>query len=104
MGQMLSRGNRDLEIDERHLRPMGLHAGTDQVVDLKKLRRLILEGKLAPCYEGLEEDSGNEVYFLAESFCYGDPSCDFFSSAQGEIPRYCVAHAFRRTRSAPYAS
>ncbi len=69
MGQMLSRGIRDLEIDERYLRPIGLHAGTDQAVDLKKLKRLILERKLAPCYEGLEEDSDNEVCLVAESIC-----------------------------------
>ena len=40
-------------IDEKHTRPQGLYLHKD--VDLKKLRKLILESKLAPCYPGDEE-------------------------------------------------
>ena len=61
MGQKLSRATREAEVDERWLRPQGLYPDTDEAVDLKKLRRLILEAKLAPCCEGLDESSEEEV-------------------------------------------
>lgn len=41
-------------VDEKYTRPQGLYNHKD--VDQKKLRKLILESKLAPCYPG-EEDS-----------------------------------------------
>lgn len=40
-------------VDERYTRPQGLYVLKD--VDVKKLRKLILESKLAPCYPGDEE-------------------------------------------------
>lgn len=40
-------------MDERYTRPQGLYVHKD--VDIKKLRKLILESKLAPCYPGGEE-------------------------------------------------
>lgn len=40
-------------VDEKYTRPQGLYVHRD--VDVKKLRKLILESKLAPCYPGDEE-------------------------------------------------
>jgi hypothetical protein len=50
-------GRRKAGVDERYTRPQGLydHHGIDQ----KKLRKLILEAKLAPCYPGADEASGD---------------------------------------------
>jgi hypothetical protein len=48
-------GRRKAGVEERYTRPQGLYElhGIDQ----KKLRKLILEGKLAPCYPGADEAS-----------------------------------------------
>jgi len=51
MGNKITR--RRPVIDERYTRPQGLYQNRD--VDQKKLRRLIHEAKLAPCYPGAEE-------------------------------------------------
>ncbi|KAH7519539.1 hypothetical protein FEM48_Zijuj08G0047800 [Ziziphus jujuba var. spinosa] len=51
MGNKL--GRRKQVIDEKYTRPQGLYHHKD--VDHKKLRKLILESKLAPCYPGDEE-------------------------------------------------
>ncbi|GLU17707.1 hypothetical protein SLE2022_340630 [Rubroshorea leprosula] len=51
MGNKL--GRRKQVVDERYTRPQGLYAHKD--VDVKKLKKLILESKLAPCYPGDEE-------------------------------------------------
>ncbi|XP_024019026.1 uncharacterized protein LOC21405290 isoform X1 [Morus notabilis] len=51
MGNKL--GRRRQVIDEKYTRPQGLYHHKD--VDHKKLRKLILESKLAPCYPGDEE-------------------------------------------------
>lgn len=51
MGNKL--GRRRQAIDEKYTRPQGLYHHKD--VDHKKLRKLILESKLAPCYPGDEE-------------------------------------------------
>lgn len=40
-------------VDEKYTRPQGLYNHKD--VDQKKLRKLILESKLAPCFPGDEE-------------------------------------------------
>lgn len=45
-------------VDERYTRPQGLYPQRD--VDQKKLRRLILDSKLAPCFPG--EDEPNADY------------------------------------------
>lgn len=42
-------------VDEKYTRPQGLYNHKD--VDHKKLRKLILESKLAPCYPGDEESA-----------------------------------------------
>ncbi|KAK7324439.1 hypothetical protein VNO77_27986 [Canavalia gladiata] len=52
MGNKL--GRRRQVVDEKYTRPQGLYNHKD--VDHKKLRKLILESKLAPCYPG-DEDS-----------------------------------------------
>ncbi|XP_039125997.1 E3 ubiquitin-protein ligase GW2-like isoform X2 [Dioscorea cayenensis subsp. rotundata] len=46
-------GKRRPVVDERYTRPQGLYQHRN--VDHKKLRRLILDSKLAPCYPGDEE-------------------------------------------------
>ncbi|TYI32511.1 hypothetical protein ES332_A04G068900v1 [Gossypium tomentosum] len=51
MGNKL--GRRRQVVDEKYTRPQGLYVHKD--VDVKKLRKLILESKLAPCYPGNEE-------------------------------------------------
>ncbi|KAB2636763.1 hypothetical protein D8674_027297 [Pyrus ussuriensis x Pyrus communis] len=51
MGNKL--GRRRQVIDEKYTRPQGLYHHKD--VDHKKLKKLILESKLAPCYPGDEE-------------------------------------------------
>ena len=52
MGNKL--GRRRQVVDESYTRPQGLYVHKD--VDHKKLRKLILESKLAPCFPG-DEDS-----------------------------------------------
>ncbi|XVE52928.1 hypothetical protein DITRI_Ditri02bG0164000 [Diplodiscus trichospermus] len=56
MGNKL--GRRRQVVDERYTRPQGLYVHKD--VDIKKLRKLILESKLAPCYPGDEDSSDLE--------------------------------------------
>jgi hypothetical protein len=52
MGNKL--GRKRQIVDERYTKPQqGLYMSKD--VDIKKLKKLILESKLAPCYPGLEE-------------------------------------------------
>ncbi|KAI4333401.1 hypothetical protein L6164_018221 [Bauhinia variegata] len=51
MGNKL--GRRRQVVDEKYTRPQGLYNHKD--VDHKKLRKLILDSKLAPCYPGDEE-------------------------------------------------
>ncbi|CAL5187229.1 unnamed protein product [Lathyrus oleraceus] len=51
MGNKL--GRRRQVVDEKYTRPQGLYNHKD--VDQKKLRKLILESKLAPCFPGDEE-------------------------------------------------
>ncbi|CAK9144951.1 unnamed protein product [Ilex paraguariensis] len=51
MGNKL--GRRRQVVDEKYTRPQGLYQHKD--VDQKKLRKLILDSKLAPCYPGDEE-------------------------------------------------
>uniref|UniRef100_A0A803N7M7 RING-type domain-containing protein n=1 Tax=Chenopodium quinoa TaxID=63459 RepID=A0A803N7M7_CHEQI len=51
MGNKL--GKRRQVVDEKYTRPQGLYQIKD--VDYKKLRKLILESKLAPCYPGGDE-------------------------------------------------
>lgn len=54
MGQNISRS----AVDERWLCPNAAHLNA--AVDLKKLQRLIKEGKLAPCHVGMEEEAVTE--------------------------------------------
>ncbi|WOK97182.1 hypothetical protein Cni_G05890 [Canna indica] len=46
-------GRRRQVVDEKYTRPQGLYQHRD--IDQKKLRKLILEAKLAPCYPGIDE-------------------------------------------------
>lgn len=51
MGNKL--GRRRQVVDEKYTRPQGLYQHRD--MDYKKLRKLILDSKLAPCYPGDDE-------------------------------------------------
>ncbi|KAJ9537820.1 hypothetical protein OSB04_030553 [Centaurea solstitialis] len=53
MGNKLGRIRKRQVVDEKYTRPQGLYQHKD--VDHKKLRKLILDSKLAPCYPG-EDD------------------------------------------------
>ncbi|GAQ88606.1 protein with RING-finger domain [Klebsormidium nitens] len=44
-----------VKVDDQYTRPQGLYPDRERDVDAKKLRRLILDGKLAPCFPGREE-------------------------------------------------
>ncbi|KAG0631339.1 hypothetical protein M758_1G245600 [Ceratodon purpureus] len=55
MGNKITR--RCSTVDERYTRPQGLYPQRD--VDQKKLRRLILDSKLAPCFPGEDETSAD---------------------------------------------
>ena len=57
MGQKLSQARRP-PVPERFTKPCGLY--NHRNIDGKKLKKLILEGKLAPCYPGVEEP-GNQA-------------------------------------------
>ena len=46
-------------VDPQFMRPQGFYDPDD--VDLKKLRRLIKHGKLAPCYPGRERADDEET-------------------------------------------
>ncbi|KAG8076766.1 hypothetical protein GUJ93_ZPchr0006g45430 [Zizania palustris] len=50
MGNQVGGRRRRSAVEERYTRPQGLYSHSD--IDFRKLRRLILEAKLAPCYPG----------------------------------------------------
>lgn len=56
MGNKL--GRRRQVVDEKYTKPQGLYQHKD--VDQKKLRKLILDSKLAPCYPG-DDDCGCDL-------------------------------------------
>lgn len=51
MGNRL--GRKRQVVEEKYTKPQGLYVNKD--VDIKKLRKLIVESKLAPCYPGDDE-------------------------------------------------
>ncbi|XP_020190082.1 E3 ubiquitin-protein ligase GW2 [Aegilops tauschii subsp. strangulata] len=53
MGNRVGGRRRRPPVDERYTAPQGLYPHPD--IDLKKLRRLILEAKLAPCHPGADD-------------------------------------------------
>ncbi|XP_054812347.1 E3 ubiquitin-protein ligase DA2L-like [Prosopis cineraria] len=65
MGNKL--GRRRQVVDEKYTRPQGLYNHKD--VDHKKLRKLILESKLAPCYPG-DEECANDLEECPICFLY----------------------------------
>ncbi|KAL5731761.1 hypothetical protein ACHQM5_004461 [Ranunculus cassubicifolius] len=65
MGNKLSR--RRQVVDERYTKPQGLYQHKD--VDHKKLRKLILDSKLAPCYPG-DDDSSFDLEECPICFLY----------------------------------
>ncbi|MEW5319526.1 MAG: hypothetical protein WDW38_010671 [Sanguina aurantia] len=46
------------KVPEQYLKPQGLYASSDRI-DLKKLRKLIVDGRLVPCYPGLEDNAAS---------------------------------------------
>ncbi|KAJ0971827.1 hypothetical protein J5N97_019786 [Dioscorea zingiberensis] len=60
-------GRRRQAVEERYTRPQGLYEHRD--IDYKKLRRLILDCKLAPCYPG-EEDRAIDLEECPICFLY----------------------------------
>ena len=60
-------------VDEKYTRPQGLYQHRD--IDHKKLRKLILDSKLAPCYPG-DEDCSLDLeecpicFLVTEFFCH----------------------------------
>lgn len=65
MGNKL--GRRRQVVDEKYTKPQGLYHHRD--VDIKRLRKLILESKLAPCYPG-DEDSTCDLEECPICFLY----------------------------------
>lgn len=73
MGNKITR--RRPTIDERYTRPQGLYPHRD--VDQRKLRRLILDSKLAPCFPGGEDPAADSeecpicflVHLNTSSYC-----------------------------------
>ncbi|KAF3681024.1 E3 ubiquitin-protein ligase DA2L [Capsicum chacoense] len=66
MGNKL--GRRKQVVDEKYTRPQGLYQHKD--VDIKKLRKLILDSKLAPCYPGDDDCPGAELEECPICFLY----------------------------------
>lgn len=64
MGAKLAKVRGGLVIDERYTQPCGLYQHKN--IDGRKLRKLILDGKLAPCYPGVEDITGRENERLEE--------------------------------------
>ncbi|KAF1001481.1 hypothetical protein AG4045_026323 [Apium graveolens] len=57
-------GRRRQVVDDKYTKPQGLYQHKD--VDHKKLRKLILDSKLAPCYPGLDDPSVSSNFDLEE--------------------------------------
>ncbi|KAJ0530798.1 putative protein Sip5/DA2 [Helianthus annuus] len=66
MGNKL--GRKGHLVDEKYTRPQGLYEHKD--VDHKKLRKLILESKLAPCYPGADDDCSFDLDECPICFLY----------------------------------
>jgi hypothetical protein len=79
MGNKL--GRRRQVVDEKYTRPQGLYNHKD--VDHKKLRKLILESKLAPCYPGDEECTCEHeecpICFLVRKLKFNVSICSSFA-------------------------
>ncbi|KAJ6829382.1 uncharacterized protein M6B38_358115 [Iris pallida] len=60
-------GRRRHAVEDRYTRPQGLYQHRD--IDHKKLRKLILDSKLAPCYPG-DDDSGLDLEECPICFLY----------------------------------
>lgn len=57
-------GRRRQVVDDKYTKPQGLYQHKD--VDHKKLRKLILDSKLAPCYPGLDDPTVTSNFDLDE--------------------------------------
>ncbi|KAI3716126.1 hypothetical protein L6452_23240 [Arctium lappa] len=66
MGNKL--GRKRQVVDEKYTKPQGLYHHKD--VDHKKLRKLILDSKLAPCYPGEDDDSIRDLEECPICFLY----------------------------------
>lgn len=63
MGNKLGARRRQV-VDDKYTRPQGLYQHKD--VDHKKLRKLILDSKLAPCYPGHDDATVTSNFDLEE--------------------------------------
>ncbi|XP_009596975.1 E3 ubiquitin-protein ligase DA2L [Nicotiana tabacum] len=66
MGNKL--GRRKQVVDDKYTRPQGLYQHKD--VDIKKLRKLILDSKLAPCYPGDDDCPNSDLEECPICFLY----------------------------------
>jgi hypothetical protein len=73
-------------VEERHTRPQGLYPHPD--IDLKKLRRLILEAKLAPCYPGAD-DPRADLDECPICFLVGTPLLAAQAVSSASVVRFC---------------
>lgn len=98
MGNKL--GRRRQMVDEKYTRPQGLY--NHKEVDHKKLRKLILESKLAPCYPG-DEESASDLEECPICFLVCDHSSlcliHFFLFGSGGLMYYYKVTESLTTRS-----
>ncbi|KAI7744341.1 hypothetical protein M8C21_024895 [Ambrosia artemisiifolia] len=81
MGNKL--GRRRHVVDEKYTKPQGLYQHKD--VDHKKLRKLILDSKLAPCYPG-DDDCSCDLEECPICFLMKTPN----STRPTQYPYYCI--------------
>ena len=86
MGNKL--GRRRQVVEDKYTRPQGLYQHKD--VDHKKLRKLILDSKLAPCYPGDEEATNDfeecPICFLVSTLLLSQFSFFLFSFSSLKFP------------------
>ena len=72
MGAKLTRTHSS-SIDERFLKPVGKYSIKSS--DLKKLKKKILDEKLAPFYPGVDTDDDESAGFDPAATCFADEEC-----------------------------
>lgn len=76
-------------VDDKYTRPQGLYQHKD--VDIKKLRKLILDSKLAPCYPGDDDCPNAELEECPICFlvCFLFPPLSLFHIELGNVFDLC---------------
>lgn len=95
MGNKL--GRRRQVVDEKYTRPQGLYQHRD--VDHKKLRKLILDSKLAPCYPG-DDDSASDLEECPICFLV----CTSLHFFQNLIESYFILLCYLKWKCSGYVS